>query len=364
MGRGLVTVRILGIPVVLAPSWLLIAALITWSLQLSFQHQRPGATATATWLAAALGALLFFGSVLVHELSHSLVARHKRIPVRRIRLFIFGGVSELEHEPRSPGEEFAITIVGPLSSLAVGLGFLAIRQAFGEGLAGALFSWLGVVNLYLGGFNLLPGFPMDGGRVLRSIVWRRTGSLRTATRVAALTGRGQASLMVLFGLWAYVTRGPAGLWLAFIGWFLFQAATVAGSPAGQARSLRGLRVADLMEPTTTSVSPALPLDVFRATGPAGGRPAWYPVVDPWGKTVGVIETAAVAALAEDKIARMRVADAMRPVGPDDVVAPGTDIERLLSLQRDENRVFLVVEDGEPVGVLAVGEALDRAEGVR
>jgi len=220
--------RIAGVAIRIDASWTIIFALVTWSLYkwLGDLYPRLG-TGPALALAAA-ASLLFFGSVLTHEMAHAVVARRRGIPVHGITLFLFGGATHAAVEAKGPGAEFTVAAVGPLTSLGLGAAF-GLGGMFGDGIlpeevAGTL-GYLGIVNVSLAVFNLIPGFPLDGGRVLRSIVWRATGSIDRATRVAAIAGQTVGYLLMAAGL-LFVATGlrTTGIWFAAIGWFLAQAA--------------------------------------------------------------------------------------------------------------------------------------------
>ncbi len=225
--NGISLGRIFGIEIDLDWSWLVIFALVTLSLSGHFAGLPPDLPQHLAWLAAGVASLLFFASILAHELSHSLLARWKGIDVHGITLFIFGGVARLKGEPKRPAHEFMIAAIGPVSSAVIGLGFLAIAHLAGAGsVVGGVYAWLGSVNLGLALFNLLPGFPLDGGRVFRAVVWAITGSLRKATRVAAASGRIVAFGLIFLGVALAFGFGAVvnGLWLGLIGWFLLSAA--------------------------------------------------------------------------------------------------------------------------------------------
>jgi Zn-dependent protease len=219
--------RILGIPIHLHVSWFLIALLITWSLAVAyFPQANPGWTATAYWVVGIVASLLFFASVLLHELGHSVLALRENVPVKSITLFIFGGVAQIGREPPTAGAEFRIAIAGPLTSLGLAVLFGGLGALLGgfEVVAAPL-AYLGSINLLLAAFNMIPGFPLDGGRVLRAALWRFGGSFQKATRWAARTGQAVAALFVLLGILQFLFGGfTNGLWLAFIGWYLNSAA--------------------------------------------------------------------------------------------------------------------------------------------
>jgi Zn-dependent protease len=226
--RKIRLVTLAGIPVYLDPSWFLIFILLSWMLATgTYPGMFPAWPHALHWLMGAVTALGLFGSVLLHELGHSLVAYYYKMPVHGITLFLFGGVAHLGGEPPHPRAEFLIAIGGPLVSLALGLLFLYAQPsfAFSEPLLG-LAVHLGYINLSLLVFNLIPGYPLDGGRVLRALLWVFTRDLRKATVYAAQAGRGVAILFIGYGLWtALSTRSGDGLWLALIGWFLYTIAT-------------------------------------------------------------------------------------------------------------------------------------------
>ncbi|MFL7867289.1 MAG: site-2 protease family protein [Anaerolineales bacterium] len=220
--------RILGIPVGLDPSWFLIFALVTWILAASYFPSEFANWPTAQyWIAGAITAVLFFVSVLLHELGHSVVALRYKLPVTKITLFIFGGISQIESEPSSAFSEFLIAFAGPLTSIVLAVIF-GLLEAVSTSIAPvfAMAKYLAYINGALAVFNLIPGFPLDGGRVFRAIVWGITHNLRRATEIAATIGRVIAFLFILFGVWQ-VLQGNwiNGLWIAFIGWFLESAAS-------------------------------------------------------------------------------------------------------------------------------------------
>jgi Zn-dependent protease len=251
--------RILGIPIQLDLSWFLVFALITWTLAVGYFPATFKNWPTAEyWIVGAVTAVFFFASVLVHELSHSMVARRYHIEVRGITLFIFGGVSQIAGNPPSAGAELLIAVAGPLTSFALAGVFALLGRAFtGVEPLLAPARYLATINVLLGAFNLIPGFPLDGGRVFRSILWGTTHDLRRATRIAGTVGQFIAFLFILFGVYQLFTGNIAnGLWIAFIGWFLQSAAV---------SEVQQQRLHDLLAGHT--VSQAMHTDC--ATAPAG-----------------------------------------------------------------------------------------------
>src|SRR5689334_1800471 len=220
--------RVFGVEIGLHYSWFIIAVLITLSLAQQFQLTNPAWSVTLRWGLGLITAVLFFAAIIAHELSHALVARRRGLPVRSITLFALGGVAQLEKEAEDALTEFLVSIVGPIASAVIGFVCLLLAWALGwtrmaeptTPLA-AMLVWLGYINIGLAIFNLLPGFPMDGGRVLRTAVWWRTGNMQRATRVASLTGQFVAIAFIIFGILRFFGgAGFSGLWTAFIGWFL------------------------------------------------------------------------------------------------------------------------------------------------
>lgn len=280
-GSGIKLGRIFGINVRVDWSWLLIFLLITWNLAAVFGQMQPGWTTAMRWGIGLLASLLFFLSVLAHEMAHSLVARAQGLPVRSITLFLFGGVSNIQREPDNPKQEFWMTIVGPVTSILLGLVMLLIvGQSLGVSPqsfttpaqlmanlspVNTILLWLGSVNIILGLFNLIPGFPLDGGRILRSIFWAATNSLTTATRWAALIGQLVAWTFIVAGIaMAFGFEIPffgsgllSGMWLAFIGWFLSSAAQQSYQQVAIKDLLEGVPVTQLMRGDPPTVAPEI-----------------------------------------------------------------------------------------------------------
>jgi Zn-dependent protease len=246
-----------GIDVSIHISWLIVFALLTWSLAVGyFPAAIPGIDATMAWILGAIATLLLFASVLVHELSHSFVARSRGLEVTSITLFIFGGVSNLATEPKDARTEFWVAIVGPLSSFVIAAIAFGIALLMADERLAALFAYLAIVNALLGGFNLIPGFPLDGGRVLRSIAWGITHSLRRATEIAVGAGQIVGGLFILWGI-LQVFNGNLvnGLWIAAIGWFLQNAASSSLKQVVLEERLRDVPVKSVMSRDTSSVMP-------------------------------------------------------------------------------------------------------------
>jgi len=255
--------KILGIPIKLHSSWFLIAALITWSLAGGyFPQEYPGWATITYWIVGAVTAVLFFASVLLHELGHSVLALREKVPVRNITLFIFGGVAQIGREPPTAGAEFRIAVAGPLTSLLLaGVSGLLGRMLDGSAALAAPLAYVARINLMLALFNMIPGFPLDGGRVLRALLWGLGGSFRTATRWASWVGRGVAYLFILTGVGQiFLGSFLNGLWIAFIGWFLNNAAESSYQQVVLRDTLAGVTVRSVMTERCPIVSSDLRLD--------------------------------------------------------------------------------------------------------
>lgn len=347
--------RIVGIEVRIDSSWTVIALLITYSLYLRFSSIYPDlATAGAVGI-AILAAVLFFGSVLVHEMAHALVSQARGIRVQDITLFLFGGATRARVEARGPGDEFLIAAVGPLTSaiLAVLFGVVDVfgRDVLSRPLAGA-FGYLAWVNVLLAGFNLVPGFPLDGGRLLRSAIWKVTGNFGLATRIASLGGQAVGWLLVAGGV-AFLLAGnlAGGIWFAFIGWFLVQAARASYQELQLRHLLRGVQARDVMASNLLRIPPELTLqeavDEYFMRYDHGAFP-----VDEQGRTIGLLTMRGVRRVPRDQWSTRRVRDSMVSLGDQIVVSPDTRMDQVMSKLEDSdaNRV-LVVDDGEVVGII-------------
>jgi len=351
--------RIAGIDIEVNVSWLVILVLLTFSLAVSwFPATVPRQSTLIYWVLGFIAALLLFVSVLLHELAHSLVARARGLPVKRITLFIFGGVSDLEQEPQSPGVEFQIAIVGPLTSLAIGAVTLVAGNLIGPNapLVAAVLRYLGVTNLLLGVFNLIPGFPLDGGRVLRAIIWRVTGSLRRATRAATLVGQVIAYLFIVAGVFLFFNGDFInGLWFGFIGWFLLQAAQAANSQVMLESVFKGVTVGQLMSPPPLTAPANISLQqlVDGYLLPHGART--IPVVrSDEGQLAGLVTLADIRRVPREQWPQTPVGQAMVPLERLHTVRPQQNLNDVLPLMtgRDVNQLLVVDDVGQLVGILS------------
>ncbi len=376
MRSGIHVGRIFGINIYVDWSWIFIFLLVTWNLAGSvFPGLHPDWSPFLNLAMSLIASFLFFGSVLAHELAHSIVAKVRGLPVRRITLFIFGGVSNIEKEPESPGMEFLVSIVGPLTSLALGVGFLVLgilsagSLSFNDfrpqlllsrlGPLSTLFLWLGPINLILGFFNLIPGFPLDGGRVLRSILWAASGNLRQATRWATWIGQGIAWLFIVAGIaMAFGLQIPffgtglvSGLWLAFIGWFLNNAASQSYRQVVIEDVLEGVQVERIMRKNAPSASPSLSVSQLVDDCIMGTNERSFPVLE-GERLVGLVTLEDVRKVPRTRWDGTLVREIMTPVEKLDVVTPREDVsEALNKLSSRDVRQLPVVEDGHLLGML-------------
>jgi Zn-dependent protease/CBS domain-containing protein len=356
--------RIFGIEIGLHYSWFLIALLITLSLVGQFHEKHPEWGESVIWSAAVVTGLLFFAALILHELSHALTARARGLPVGAITLFALGGVSRIQREPEKPATEFLIGIVGPATSALVGGVCLLLAGAAGwtpgaspaTPLQAVLF-WLGNINFLLAVFNLIPGYPLDGGRVLRSLAWWVTGDAARATRIAARGGQAIAYLFIVYGLLSFFARpGLDGLWIAFIGWFLLNAAGASYGQVEMLDRLRGVRVADVMERDCARIGSQARLQELVDDLLRSGRRCFV-VVD-GGAVVGLITPHEVKEVPRERWGEVSVAEAMRPlerlrmVGPDSAVAESLEI-----MARDDVHQLPVVADGRLQGVVSRGDVI-------
>jgi Zn-dependent protease/predicted transcriptional regulator len=376
MRSGIHVGRVFGINIYVDWSWIFIFVLVTWNLAGAvFPSLHPNWGIGLNLGLGIIASLLFFGSVLAHELAHSLVAKARGLPVRRITLFIFGGVSNIEKEPEAPGMEFLVSIVGPLTSFALGVVFWVIGAANSHGIGfdvqgtrqalsnlsplATMFLWLGPINLLLGIFNMIPGFPLDGGRVLRSILWGITGSLRRATRWATLVGQGIAWLFIIAGIaMAFGVQIPilgtgfiSGLWLAFIGWFLNNAASQSYRQVVIEDVLEGIPVSRIMRADPSGVSPDISVSQLVDDYLMGTDERSFPVMDN-DRLVGLVTLHDVRKVPRTDWDVTLVRGVMTTADKLDVVSPKDDVsEALTKLSNRDFRQMPVVDNGHLVGML-------------
>jgi Zn-dependent protease/CBS domain-containing protein len=346
-------------------SWLVIFALIVWSLSVGiFPAQNPGLSDGAYLAMAIVAAVLFFASLLLHELGHAWQARREGMEIDGITLWLFGGVSRFKTRFTSAGAEFRIAVTGPLVSLGLGVVFVLLALVGLPSAADGVVAWLGYINLSLFVFNMIPALPLDGGRVLRAALWRARGDLAWATQVAAGIGQGFAYLFIGLGIAMFIFQGSfSGAWLAFIGWFLLQASGNEARYIATEAALDGLRVRDLMIRDPVTVDADLTVGRFMADVASSHRFTTYPVVAA-GRPVGLLAFPSVAFVPRVEWDTRRVRDVMYPLSSVLVLAEDTKaVEALTALSSSTTNRGLVVENGDLTGLLSITD-LARALEVR
>jgi len=359
-GKGIPFGRLFGISLRLNPSWFIIFVLITWALAGSyFPTTYPAWSMTEKITAGIVTSLLFFASVLAHELMHSIVAQRQGIAVRSITLFIFGGVSEIEGEPKKAADEFVMALAGPLTSLVLGgillgvwLGLRSLTAGAGQ-FVGAVAYWLGIINLSLGIFNLIPGFPLDGGRVLRSILWGRSGDLRSATQTASSVGRAVAYIFIFIGIFFVFTGNWLnGVWLALIGWFLDNAAVGSYRQVQLNDLLSGHKVSEAMTRDCVMVAPQVTADhIINEYALTKGQQC-FPVMD-GAKLEGIVSFDSLRSVAREARRDKTAEQIMTPLSKLKWVSPNDDLTKVLAIMTagDVSQVP-VIENDEVVGLIS------------
>jgi Zn-dependent protease/predicted transcriptional regulator len=352
--------RISGIEIGLHYSWFIIAALIVFSLGEHFRQVNPNWGAGEIWIAALFTAVLFFVTLLLHELAHSLVAQSRGLKVRAITLFALGGVSQIQDDATDAKTEFWVAIAGPIASLIIGFSCLGIALGLGwqrstepHTAAIGVLVWLGYINIALAFFNMIPGFPLDGGRVLRSLVWAITKNADRSTRIAARVGQVVAFLFILDGIWRYFSgAGFGGLWIAFIGWFLMDAAKASYAEVGTTAALRGMRVYDVMSRDCVIVDRGMSLKDFVDIYLLKTGQRCFAVEDQ-GRLVGIITPFDVSNISRDRWDETTVREAMRPLQELHVITPDTPVLDALKLMaRNDVNQLPVVANGTLQGMVS------------
>lgn len=356
--RGFSLGKIAGFEVNIDWSWLIVFFLVIYSLAVYyFPSANPGFGRALDWGMGVVAALLLFGSVLAHELMHSVVARRYGIDIKGITLFIFGGVSRTKGEPETPKVEFYMAIAGPLTSFAIAAVFYAVtyvgKAAGFPRPAVAITAYLATINLILGAFNLVPGFPLDGGRVLRSALWRWLGSLEMATRYASYVGQGFGYLLMAFGF-SDMLRGAiiSGIWLIFIGWFVAGAARSSYEQVLLRQALSGVEVERVMTTDVPTVQPQVTVDDFIHNYLMRHEFACYPVVENE-KVKGVVGIDEVRSLPREQWATVTVGEIAQPVEEEIRVGRKDDAwDALLKLATGDTRRLLVMHGGALDGTVS------------
>ena len=355
--------RLFGVEIGLHYSWFFIALLIMLSLAGHFYVTNPEWGTAVIWILAVITGLLFFGALIAHELSHALVAKARGLPVRSITLFALGGVAGIEKEAVDPTTEFVMGIIGPIASAVIGFICLAVAWLLGWTPMAtpttplmAMFVWLGYINFALAVFNMIPGFPLDGGRVLRAIIWWITGNGNRSTRIAAGVGQAVAIAFIAFGILRFFGgAGFGGLWLAFIGWFLLEAA---GSSVAQVEIMEGLRgvpVSDVMSRECPTVDGRMSVQTFADEYLLRTGRRCYIVAEN-GTIAGLITPHEVKELARERWPQTTVAEVMRPLPQLRTIKPQTPVvEALETMGREDVNQLPVTSNSHLEGVISRGD---------
>lgn len=360
MNENLSLGRIAGIHVGLNWSLLVVAGLIAWSLAVGIlPFSAPGHTSAAYWTAGLISAFVYLASLLAHELAHSVVATRFGVRVEGITLWLFGGVSRFSTESSSPGAQALITFVGPATSLVLGVLFLLASAAVGggaqPGLFGASLAWLGYINLLLGAFNLLPAFPLDGGRILQSLIWVRTHDRLRATRIAARIGMGFAGLLIAYGLITFFASGNlfGGVWAVFLGWFLLSAARAEETGGLIRQALSGVKVVDVMTPNPVQAADDISVEEALHSYILTSRHSTFPTHDASGQLSGLLTMAAVKNVAPNARPTTLIKQVTCPLDQVSTASPGDSVANLLGRSEgcSEGRT-LVVDGGRLVGIIS------------
>ena len=361
MNENLSLGRVAGIHVGLNWSLLVVAALIAWSLATGIlPPAAPGETSGAYWTAGVVSAFVFLASLLAHELAHSIVAVRRGVRVDGITLWLFGGVSRFSSDTSSPGAQALITFVGPLASLLLGIVFFLASAAVGggghPGLVPASLSWLGYINILLGVFNLLPAFPLDGGRLLQSLIWLRTGDRVRATSIAARIGMVFAFLLIAYGLVNFLVAGNVigGVWSVFLGWFLLSAARAEEAGALIRQALAGITVAEVMTPDPAQAPDDISVEDALHGYVLTSRHSTFPTHDAAGRLSGLLTMTTLKNVGPDARRATRINQVICPLDKVATARPADPITNLLGLSEagcSEGRT-LVVDSGRLVGIIS------------
>jgi Zn-dependent protease/predicted transcriptional regulator len=358
--------RIAGVEIGVNWSWIIVFVLIVWTLAAGiFPAEEPGLSDAAYLVMAAVAAVLFFTSLLLHEFGHAVRARREGMQIDGITLWLFGGVAKFRGMFPSAGTEFRVAIAGPLVSIALGLLFVLIAAVADLGReVGGVATWLGYINLVLAAFNMLPAQPLDGGRLLHAAIWSRSGDLLRATRQAGKAGETLGYTMIAGGVLLFIVWGAfGGAWLAFLGWFLLNAARAEVRTVLVRQALGGLRVADLMTANPVTVESGLTLGEFMDGVAWRSRFTTYPVVDAGaGALVGLLTFRRVADAPRTEWDRRRVAECMIPLADLATVSPDQPADAALeTLMASSTSRVLVLDRDRLVGILSISDVMRAIE---
>jgi Zn-dependent protease/CBS domain-containing protein len=362
-GKRIRLFRLLGFDVHIDVSWLIIAMLVSWSLASGvFPAYFEGLSTQAYWLMGIFGALGFFASIIFHELSHSVIARRFGLPIKGITLFIFGGVAEMEEEPASPQAEFYMAIAGPAASIFAGVAMLALavsgsRLGWSFPVTGVV-RYLGVINLVLAGFNLLPAFPLDGGRVLRAAIWRAGKDIGAATRTASRIGSGFGTLLIFAGV-IFILSGSyiGGLWWIFIGIFLRSASKASLVRVRMKQALEGKTVRQLMKPEPVTVLPGSTINDLVEDFVYRHHFKMFPVSED-GDLQGCVTIRDIREIPREEWDTRTVEEISRPCsGGNTIDADADAIDALRLMRSSGSSRLMVIDRGRLTGIISLKDLL-------
>jgi len=352
--------RIAGVPVGINWSILVIFWLLTWELAvLVLPGEHPHEATAIYWVVGIATTVLFFASLLAHEVSHAVVAEHNGIGVRRITLWLFGGVSELESEALTPGADFRIAVVGPITSFVLAgvygaFGLVLHGSDGGTGVLVGALGWLAWINVLLGGFNLLPAAPLDGGRVLRAALWQRSGNRVASATTAARTGQVFAYILIVLGVFEFLEVGLVGLWFVFLGWFLLSAAHGEESAAVMRASLADVHIRDIMTPDPTTFSSSMTVADLLDNQLHRYRFSSYPLVSTAGELEGLTTMSRIRHVSTGGRSTTRLIDTACPLSQVPLGAPGEPIPHLLQRMQTspDGRALILDDNRRLVGIVS------------
>lgn len=348
---------IIGIPIEVNHSWVLIFGLVTWTLAaVYFPAVVPDLSGFEYFIAAVISSILLFVSILLHELSHCFIAQKNSISIKKITLFIFGGVAQMDREPESPKVEFEIAIVGPASSLIISVAALILAWLFSSAGANPMFNaslkYLAVVNLSIALFNLLPGFPLDGGRIFRAVIWHFNNNLRAATRAATVMGKSFSYVFMAAGLfYLFMMQLITGIWLLIIGLFIYEAADIGYQQVILKKALVGIPVKDVMTKDVTTVSSEITIDRLVNDYFYKHRHMGFPVADN-GKLKGMVLLKDVKSIPQENWDKTKAEAILSPIREDLLIGPDCDcLDALFQVTKSGLGRLLVVENGILLGII-------------
>ena len=362
-GKSVPIIRLLGFEIKIDPSWIIVLFLMIWSLSLGvFTQYYQGLPSTTYWWMGIFGAIGLFVSIVIHELFHSLVARRFGLSIRGITLFMFGGVAEMTEEPANAKTEFYMALAGPVTSIALGMIFYSTylilkRLGVSMGITG-IFGYLGIINWALAGFNLIPAFPLDGGRILRSILWWRKKDLRWATRIASRMGEIFGFTLIFLGVFS-IFRGSfvGGIWLFLIGMFLQNASQVSMQRLMISKALEGETVRRFMKPDPVTIPDTMTLKEAVEDYIYRYHYKMFPVVRN-SKLVGCLTTRDIKVIPKEKWSTQTAGEVSKSCSIDNTIHPDTDATQALSLMnRTGNSRLMVVENDQLIGVITLKDLL-------